>query len=400
MTAITTSHRRPLPAALIPFSSEPGRALFREALEGGHMEAFFPLIEQFHTQSDPAFCGLGSLVMVLNALGVDPGRVWRGPWRWFSEELLDCCTPLSKVRTAGVTLAEVACLARCNGAEVELGTPARHSLADFRAAVDAATRGSTALVIASYSRSALGQTGAGHFSPIGAYHAASDALLVLDVARFKYPPHWVPLTVMFEAMRDADPVTGRARGWLTLQKRAVASAVSRFLVCSDGSATRQVLERVLELQSASLLARAPTCLDELLALSAEALAASGIAERVRLRSAETAELEQALAELVASIESTELHRRAAARLGSALAMRVVVWWLAAPGAAWAGLVEPLLAELAPLLDVARLPPLLAAEVELLRSQVEFLLALDSLPASDAGLATEFQIETAAQSPVP
>ena len=26
----------------------------------------------------------GTLAMVLNALGVDPGRKWKGPWRWFS----------------------------------------------------------------------------------------------------------------------------------------------------------------------------------------------------------------------------------------------------------------------------------------------------------------------------
>jgi len=32
--------------------------------------------------------------MALNALSIDPGRVWKGPWRWFSEEMLDCCTPL------------------------------------------------------------------------------------------------------------------------------------------------------------------------------------------------------------------------------------------------------------------------------------------------------------------
>lgn len=377
MDAVTSSHRRPLPATLIPFSSEPGRALFREALESGHMEAFFPLIEQFHTQSDPAFCGLGSLVMALNALGVDPGRVWRGPWRWFSEELLDCCTPLSKVRAAGVTLDEVACLARCNGAEVAIGSPARQSLADFRAAVDGATRAASPILIASYSRAALGQTGAGHFSPIGGYHAASDALLVLDVARFKYPPHWVPLSVMFDAMRGEDPVTGRPRGWLTLHKRAVASAVSRFLVCSDGIGTRDVLQRLLELQGSSLRARPPFSLDELLASSAEALAASGVAERVRLRPPETPEQQQAFAELVARIEGSALYQRASARLGPRLGMQVFAWWLAAPTAAWAELAAPLRAELAPLLDSAALPPLLAAEVELLRSQVEFLLDVDS-----------------------
>jgi glutathione gamma-glutamylcysteinyltransferase len=376
MDAVTSSHRRPLPPALIPFSSEPGRALFREALESRHLEAFFPLIEQFHTQSDPAFCGLGSLVMVLNALGVDPGRVWRGPWRWFSEELLDCCTPLSKVQVAGVTVDEVACLARCNGAEVELGSPARHSLSDFRAAVDGATRAGSSLLIASYSRNALGQTGEGHFSPIGGYHAGSDALLVLDVARFKYPPHWVPLPVMFEAMRAEDPVTGRPRGWLTLRKRAVASAVSRFLACSDGSATRVVLQRTLELQRSMLLARPPASLDDLLTLSAEALAASGISERVRLRPPEVPEQQRAFAELMALIESVPLHRRASERLGPTFGTPVAAWWLAAPSAAWADLAAPLREQLAPLLDVAALPPLLAAEVELLRSQVDFLLEVD------------------------
>jgi glutathione gamma-glutamylcysteinyltransferase len=389
---MTSLHRRPLPAALIPFSSEPGRALFREALESGHLEAFFPLIEQFHTQSDPAFCGLGSLVMVLNALGVDPGRVWRGPWRWFSEELLDCCTPLSKVRVAGVTLDEVACLARCNGAEVELGSPARHGLEHFRAAVDGATRAASPLLIASYSREVLGQTGAGHFSPIGGYHAASDAVLVLDVARFKYPPHWVPLPVLFEAMRAEDAATGRARGWLTLRKRAFASAISRFLVCSDGIATRAVLQRVLELQGSSLLARPPANVDELLTLSAAALGASGISERVRLRPPETAEQQRAFDELMALIESTALHRRASARLGPALATRVAAWWLAAPRAAWADLPAPLRDQLAPLLDIAALPPLLAAEIELLRSQVDFLLEVDSWRDVDPRLAMDSRPE--------
>jgi glutathione gamma-glutamylcysteinyltransferase len=371
--AASTLHRRPLPGSLVPFSSEPGRALFREALEQGHLEAFFPLIEQFHTQSDPAFCGLGSLVMVLNALGVDPGRVWRGPWRWFSEELLDCCTPLSKVQVAGVTIDEVACLARCNGAEVELGSPARHDLAEFRAAVDASTRAASPLLIASYSRSALGQTGAGHFSPIGGYHAASDTLLVLDVARFKYPPHWVPLPLMFEAMRDVDPVTGRARGWLTLRKRAVASAVSRFLVCTDGVGTREVIQRSLELQRAALLARPASSVDDLLLVSVEALAASGISERVRLRPPETADQRRVFDELVALIESLPLYRRASARLGSELGMRVTAWWLAAPRALSAELAASLEEQLAPLLDVSRLPAPLAGEVELLRSQVDFLL---------------------------
>lgn len=42
------------------------------------MECYFRLAEQFRTQDEPAFCGLSTLTMVLNALAVDPGRVWKG----------------------------------------------------------------------------------------------------------------------------------------------------------------------------------------------------------------------------------------------------------------------------------------------------------------------------------
>lgn len=45
--------------------------------------------------------------MVLNALSIDPKRPWKGSWRWFHEELLDCCLPLSKVAQEGVVLTQV-----------------------------------------------------------------------------------------------------------------------------------------------------------------------------------------------------------------------------------------------------------------------------------------------------
>jgi glutathione gamma-glutamylcysteinyltransferase len=70
-------------------------------------------------------------------------------------------------------------------------------------------------LVAAYDRAALGQTGSGHFSPLGGIHAARDLVLVLDVARFKYPPHWVPTEQLWRAMQPIDAATGRARGWLT-----------------------------------------------------------------------------------------------------------------------------------------------------------------------------------------
>jgi hypothetical protein len=68
----------------------------------------------------------------------------------------------------------------------------------------------------------LKQTGTGHFSPLAGYHAASDSVLIMDVARFKYPPHWVTVAQLWHAMADyVDSVTGKARGYVVLQRSAL-----------------------------------------------------------------------------------------------------------------------------------------------------------------------------------
>lgn len=225
-----TLYRRPLPTDAIEFSSTAGRQLFAEALASGGLDGYFRLAEQFHTQAEPEFCGLGSLVVALNALGIDPGRLWKGPWRWFSEELLDCCVSLEQVRRRGLDLDEVACLARCNGAEVDLLRAETSDGAAWRSSLGAAAHGD-GVVIASYDRAGLDQTGSGHFSPIGGYHAGRDLVLVLDVARFKYPPHWIAAERLWQAMHPIDPATGRSRGWIALRRRARGVSLGFTLSC-------------------------------------------------------------------------------------------------------------------------------------------------------------------------
>ena len=122
-TPAKTLYRRQLPAPAVAFSSREGRRLFQLAMAEGGTSAYWHLAEQFHTQSEPAYCGLGSLVMALNALAIDPLRKWTGVWRWYSEEMLDCCRPLSVVKERGINFDGMVCLARCNGATVE----ARHA---------------------------------------------------------------------------------------------------------------------------------------------------------------------------------------------------------------------------------------------------------------------------------
>ncbi len=50
---VKTLYRVALPETCIEFSSPKGKEYFKEALATGYMEAFFPLIEQYHTQNDP-----------------------------------------------------------------------------------------------------------------------------------------------------------------------------------------------------------------------------------------------------------------------------------------------------------------------------------------------------------
>jgi len=202
-------YRRPLPDSCISFGSMEGMALFAEAQASGHMFTYFPLASQFRTQDEPAFCGLSTLVMALNALEVDPQRVWKAPWRFYHENMLDCCIPLETVQRAGITMDQFACLAACNTLHVKMvRTGEASSESDFRSAVSSGTKRTDQIIVSSYSRSALDQSGEGHFSPIGGYHPGRDLVLIMDTARFKYPPHWVSLSSLFAAMQKIDVTSG------------------------------------------------------------------------------------------------------------------------------------------------------------------------------------------------
>ncbi|KAG8085588.1 hypothetical protein GUJ93_ZPchr0010g7578 [Zizania palustris] len=224
----------PSPPA-VEFASPDGRRLFSEALQGGTMQGFFSLVSCFQTQSEPAFCGLATLSVVLNALRIDPGRRWKGPWRWFDESMLDCCEHLDRVRSHGITFGKVACLAHCAGAEVRAFRAGQVTVHDLRRYLVRCASSQDCHLIASYHRKLLGQTGTGHFSPIGGYHAGQDMALILDVARFKYPPHWVPLPLLWEAMNTIDEATGLLRGFMLISRNSAAPSLINAVNCRDES---------------------------------------------------------------------------------------------------------------------------------------------------------------------
>ena len=83
------------------------------------------------------------------------------------------------------------------------------------------------MVVVNYLRKALGQVGGGHISPLAAYDPQNDSFLVLDVARYKYPPVWVTADRLFAAMdtQDADN-QNKSRGYVLVQKPDAASAAA------------------------------------------------------------------------------------------------------------------------------------------------------------------------------
>ena len=218
-------YRRKLVAPGIEFSSSRGRELFRGSLEEGNCESFFPLSMNFETQAEPSFCGIGSLSMCLNALEIDPNRPWISPtsgeptvWRFYSELMLDCCEPLDRVRKKGITFDKVHCLASCNGADSAMVRAEDSELGAFRSQLKECCSLPGKIMLCTYSRRVLNQTGDGHFSPVAAYNEKEDHVLIFDVARFKYKPHYVPVACLYEAMLPEDSETGKSRGWLVLSK--------------------------------------------------------------------------------------------------------------------------------------------------------------------------------------
>jgi glutathione gamma-glutamylcysteinyltransferase len=225
-------HKRPLPPNLIALSSPEGKQIFKEALQDGGMECYFPLAEQFVTQSEPSYCSVSSLAMVLNALNFDPKRIWKGAWRWVSEDMLSCESKsvcghsLERIKKDGLSFHDFESLARCHGVRIQ-SFRVCHGLDEncgaksyevFKQHIIHTTRSDHAksFTVVNYSRKYLHQTGDGHYSPIGGYHRERDLALILDVARFKYPPYWVKLSDLWNSMALQDQVTGQTRGYFVI----------------------------------------------------------------------------------------------------------------------------------------------------------------------------------------
>jgi hypothetical protein len=116
----------------------------------------------------------------------------------------------------GMTLDQLVDLLQCHPAKARAVHAADTTLAEFRAlaAKNLATPGD--YIVVNYDRAGVGQEHMGHITPLGAYDGKADKFLLLDVARYKYPPVWADAAALFGAMHTDDFVSGKTRGFVEI----------------------------------------------------------------------------------------------------------------------------------------------------------------------------------------
>jgi len=210
------------PAQPIGLASPAGQALLlrRQTLRAD----YGPLSQWFETQANLAYCGVASVVVVLNSLPLPaPAAEGYGPYRfWTQTNVFAAPASAGFVRPAvvareGMTLEQLDGLLISQGALVQRYHGDGLTLAQFRQLLRRSLADPTDRLLANYDRRALGQAGGGHISPLAAYDPSSDRVLILDVARYRYPMVWVATADLWQAVRTVDRSSGRSRGLLTIQ---------------------------------------------------------------------------------------------------------------------------------------------------------------------------------------
>lgn len=212
----------PLPRNLITFSSAQGEQLL---LASKAREDYWPLSIQFVTQNNQAYCGVASMVMVLNALSIpapvapeySPHHVFTQANFFNNEQTRKVIAP-EVVSQKGMTLDQLGQLLGSYSVKVKVYHAGQTSLEDFRKLVAENLKQENNFVLVNYLRKAIGQEKGGHISPIAAYNEQTDRFLILDVSRYKYPPVWVKAADLWQAMATMDSESGKTRGFVLVSR--------------------------------------------------------------------------------------------------------------------------------------------------------------------------------------
>ena len=221
-TTTTAGQALALPAHLFALAHPVGQ---QRLLQSNYNQAYWPLATYFETQRNQAYCSVATSVMALNALGVmRPVTALYPDFGFFTQQgFFDGIHPRvaspEGVAKEGMTLDQLGAALGHFPLQVQVVPGDSLDVGQLRDLLKQQLRESDRFVLLNFNRRFIGQAGGGHWSPLAAYHEASDSALLLDVARYKYPPVWVPLAHLLAAAQDPDSVSGKARGVLVVSKQ-------------------------------------------------------------------------------------------------------------------------------------------------------------------------------------
>lgn len=192
--------------------------------KGSSVIDFYYYQQGWEAQITQSYCAVASSTSVLNSL---KGKITLPqdqtytpyPWATQTQLMLNKCVKetlydIDKMKHMffGLGLDMAKQLLDCHLKDQNYTVEAHHvdpnttTVEEVREAIKDALTDTEARVLINYDRGGIGQgnMGHGHFSPLGAYHYGMDAFLVMDVAKYKYPPVWVPSTNLMGGLASLD----------------------------------------------------------------------------------------------------------------------------------------------------------------------------------------------------
>ncbi|GAX12778.1 hypothetical protein FisN_15Hh257 [Fistulifera solaris] len=187
---------------------------------------FFLYQSGWDAQINQAYCAVASSAAVLNSLRAQltlPIDAMYDPHPYATQSILLSadCVNRKVVRyndtfngilqfPGGLSLSQARQLLQCHldssiwDVTIVHVDPSDTTTDQVRRDLQSALKDPNARVLINYDRRGLGQEGGGHFSPLGSYSPQHDAFLIMDVAKYKYPPVWVPTARLVAAMGTVD----------------------------------------------------------------------------------------------------------------------------------------------------------------------------------------------------
>lgn len=211
----------PIPVDLFALTHPVGQ---QRLVESDYRQAYWSLANFFETQRNQAYCSVASSVIALNALEVPRPQTSQYPdyplftQLAFFNNIDPALADPAKVAVTGMTLRQLSQVLANFPVKVESRYGSAMTADEFRTLLKDNLRYSDRVVLLNFDRQAMKELGGGHWSPLAAYHAPSDSVLVMDVARYKYPPLWVPLKELHASALSVDSASGQSRGVLVVRK--------------------------------------------------------------------------------------------------------------------------------------------------------------------------------------